>query len=116
MALLSVEHGVYSKGRLSSEEPSLKLSTRSSLLATGVVAMALVAAACGGGAGPNSFDALAALERWVEDGHAPDSIEAALRRDGAVVRTRPLCPYPQQAAYTGGGSTDDARNFTCRMR
>ena len=70
---------------------------------------------CGGGAGPNSFDALAALERWVEDGQAPESMEASLRRDGAVVRTRPLCPYPQQATYSGSGSTDDAENFSCRM-
>ena len=30
-----------------------------------------------------------------------------------VDRTRPLCPYPQVARYTGTGSTDDAANFTC---
>jgi feruloyl esterase len=33
---------------------------------------------------------------------------------GAVLRTRPLCPYPQYAEYTGSGSTDDAANFACR--
>ena len=27
--------------------------------------------------------------------------------------TRPLCPYPQVAKYTGTGSTDDAQNFVC---
>ena len=27
--------------------------------------------------------------------------------------TRPLCPYPQIAKYTGKGSTDDAANFVC---
>ncbi len=70
---------------------------------------------CGGGAGPNSFDALTALERWVEDDQAPESIEAALQRGGEVVRTRPLCPYPQQATYNGSGSTDEAASFTCRM-
>ena len=32
-----------------------------------------------------------------------------------VDRTRPLCPYPQQAVYTGTGSTDDAENFVCRV-
>jgi len=31
-----------------------------------------------------------------------------------VSRTRPLCPYPQHAEYTGAGSTDDAANFVCR--
>jgi len=29
------------------------------------------------------------------------------------VRTRPLCPFPQQARYSGAGSLDDAANFTC---
>jgi hypothetical protein len=32
---------------------------------------------------------------------------------GGVLRTRPLCPYPQTAIYNGSGSTDDAANFTC---
>ena len=70
---------------------------------------------CGGGVGPNSFDALAALERWVEQKAAPDMILASQARDGQVVRTRPLCPFPQVAAYKGSGSIDDARNFACRQ-
>ena len=69
---------------------------------------------CGGGAGPSQFDMVTALEAWVERGEAPDSILASRVRDGAVDRTRPLCPYPQQAVYTGSGSTDDAGNFVCR--
>ena len=28
--------------------------------------------------------------------------------------TRPLCTYPQQAAYKGTGSTNDAQNFVCK--
>lgn len=71
---------------------------------------------CSGGEGPNDFDALAALERWVEQGKAPDSIEAAHAMNGRIDRTRPLCPYPQQARYQGIGSTDDARNFICAAR
>ncbi|RZP29990.1 tannase/feruloyl esterase family alpha/beta hydrolase, partial [bacterium] len=70
---------------------------------------------CGGGEGPNRFDALAALESWVEDGNAPDQIVASRARDGVVDRTRPLCPYPQLAVYSGSGSTDDAANFVCEM-
>ncbi len=70
---------------------------------------------CRGGEGPNTFDALAALEQWVEKGKAPDQIVASLARDGKVVRTRPLCPYPQQAVYKGSGSTDEAANFACKM-
>jgi len=30
-----------------------------------------------------------------------------------VVRTRPLCPYPQVARYKGSGSIDESANFTC---
>lgn len=70
---------------------------------------------CGGGDGPNAFDALSALEEWVEEGRAPDQIIASRQRDGVVDRTRPLCPYPQLAVYSGSGSTDDAENFACQM-
>jgi quercetin dioxygenase-like cupin family protein len=69
---------------------------------------------CGGGPGPNTFDALASLEAWVENGEAPERIVASHTTAGVVDRTRPLCPYPQVAAYTGSGSTDDAANFVCR--
>lgn len=70
---------------------------------------------CGGGAGPNSFDMLTALERWVEQGEAPARILASRVEEGAVKRSRPLCPFPQTARYTGSGSTDDAANFVCRQ-
>jgi feruloyl esterase len=69
---------------------------------------------CGGGDGPNAFDMLAALEQWVERGQAPDRILASHATDGRVDRTRPLCPYPQTAVYSGSGSTDAAENFACR--
>jgi feruloyl esterase len=68
---------------------------------------------CAGGPGPNQFDAIGALERWVEKGVAPDSLVATLNVGGKPVRTRPLCPYPQVARYKGAGSIDDAANFTC---
>ncbi len=67
---------------------------------------------CGGGDGPNTFDVIGALSKWVEMGKAPDSIIASTR-DGAT-RTRPLCPYPQTAVYKGTGSTDDAANLACK--
>ncbi len=83
---------------------------------------------CGGGSGattvgnsggqaPNasaSNDLLMALDRWVEQGTAPDSIVAARVTGGAVVRTRPLCSYPKTAVYQGSGSTDDAASFRCQ--
>jgi feruloyl esterase len=69
---------------------------------------------CAGGPGPNTFDAIGALERWVEDGAAPDEIVATHRTAGVVDRTRPLCPYPQVARWDGTGDPDDAASFTCR--
>jgi feruloyl esterase len=70
---------------------------------------------CGGGEGPNTFDMLTALEEWVEHGQAPDRIVASHSSNGAVDRSRPLCPYPQVAAYTGTGNAEEAANFVCRQ-
>lgn len=70
---------------------------------------------CGGGEGPNTFDMMAPLAQWVEKGQAPTAVVASHTSGGKVVRTRPLCPYPQVARYTGSGSTDEATNFTCRL-
>ena len=71
---------------------------------------------CGGGDGTTTFDLLSALDNWVTTGKAPDSILASRVVDNQVVRTRPLCPYPQQAVYKGTGSTDDAANFSCAVK
>ena len=70
---------------------------------------------CGGGDGPNAFDMVGALEQWVEQGRAPDRIVASHATGGVVDRTRPLCPYPQVAAYKGTGSTDEAASFVCKQ-
>ena len=68
---------------------------------------------CSGGIGCDQFDAMTAIINWVEKGEAPDSILAKRVVDGQVLRTRPLCPYPKVARYTGKGSIDDAANFRC---
>jgi len=68
---------------------------------------------CGGGVGPDQHDPVTAVIDWVEKGKAPDSLIARKVVNGQVVRTRPLCPYPQVARYTGTGSIDDAANFRC---
>lgn len=90
---------------------------------------------CADGPGPNSFGQSGdtrssdprrslqfALEKWVEDGAAPTAIVATRYAgesattgpaDGEARATRPLCPYPQTAAFKGTGDTNDASNFTC---
>jgi feruloyl esterase len=69
---------------------------------------------CQGGEGTDTFDKLSALEQWVEKGKAPDQIIASHSTGGKVDKTRPLCPYPQSAAYKGSGDTNDAANFVCK--
>jgi feruloyl esterase len=69
---------------------------------------------CVGGPGTDTFDALGALERWVEHGDAPDTLIASHSTKGVLDRTRPLCAYPNVAVYSGQGSTDRAENFNCR--
>jgi feruloyl esterase len=68
---------------------------------------------CSGGPGADKFDALAALERWVERGETPEVIPASHESNGTETRTRPLCAYPKVAVYSGQGSTDRAENFAC---
>ena len=71
---------------------------------------------CGGiGGGLKDWDRLAPLVKWVEQGSAPDRIVASQTLPDKTVRTRPLCPYPREAKWIGGGSTDDAANFRCEM-
>ena len=59
---------------------------------------------------------VAALEQWVERGDAPERIVVSYVGDGKVERTRPACPFPQAAVYTGTGSPDSADNFVCKAR
>ncbi len=68
---------------------------------------------CSGGEGPSDVDHLSVLDEWVEDGKAPDRIVARRTLEGGGERTRPLCPHPQRARYSGTGSTDDAASFQC---
>ena len=85
-----------------------------------------------GGPGPDRFGQLsggdgdperslgAALRRWVEQGVAPDRVIAVRHRipndtGTEVVRSRPLCAWPQQAVHRGRGSTDSAESFDCAV-
>ena len=88
---------------------------------------------CAGGPGPNSFggiiqdrlpqanpenDVVDALTQWVEHGVAPGKIIATKFNDDnpskGILMTRPLCPYPAKARWTGRGSTSDSANFICK--
>ncbi len=78
---------------------------------------------CRGGEGTSIVDWLGAMEQWVEQGTAPDVLEAAHPPmmpglPGAPPRrsepfTRPLCAYPEVTRYTGSGDSSDASSFAC---
>jgi len=73
------------------------------------------------GVGPNNFDALTAIEDWVEKGKAPDALLAKLYGPNSPVvdpskiplRTMPLCKFPEMARYSGNGDVKDAANWSC---
>ncbi|MGR6465825.1 tannase/feruloyl esterase family alpha/beta hydrolase [Rhizobium sp. PAMB 3182] len=69
---------------------------------------------CSGGTGPDKFNTLKALEKWVEQGEAPTSLLAESRQeDNSVTRSMPLCAYPTMAAYDGKGDVNDAASWSC---
>jgi pimeloyl-ACP methyl ester carboxylesterase len=68
---------------------------------------------CAGGDGPNPVGLLDAVVDWVEKGVAPNTVQASRRRPDGTMLTRPLCPYPTTAKWTGNGTADDAANFVC---
>jgi len=89
---------------------------------------------CSGGASTDQFDMLTPLTEWVENGNAPGPIIAngtnftstvyqvdfiaGPPNNAPTTRSRPLCPYPQQARYIGStaglpGSLSDASNYEC---
>lgn len=70
---------------------------------------------CSGGMATDSFDGLTALVNWVEKAVAPEHILASAPPNSAYFpgRTRPLCPFPTYARYTGTGDIEDAANFAC---
>jgi feruloyl esterase len=68
---------------------------------------------CGGGSlTTDSFDLLTPLVNWVERDVPPDSVVASGR--GQPPLTRPLCPYPRYARYSGRGDQNDAASFACQ--
>ncbi|HUF76570.1 MAG TPA: tannase/feruloyl esterase family alpha/beta hydrolase [Longimicrobiales bacterium] len=69
---------------------------------------------CSGGPGPDRVDWLGAVQRWVEDGQAPERVLAwKSGAGGAIEMQRPLCAYPMEARYAGSGDPKQEESFTC---
>ena len=110
----AVESDVMRRGKLSADKAATE--TRSFLR----MFMLPGVEHCGGGNGPNTFDAVTSLMKWVEEGVAPVSIEATWkarpnRLQASLGRpmSRPLCAYPEVAQYKGRGDKAKAENFVC---
>ncbi len=86
---------------------------------------------CGGGPGANAFgqdeansaqdaqhNLYTSLVDWVESGRAPSAVIATKFIDDdpskGVKMTRPLCPYPEVAEYSGSGDKSAAGSFACK--
>lgn len=66
---------------------------------------------CNNGAGFHDFDAFGALQAWVEEGEAPDAIEAYSPQ---AQMARPLCAYPNVPRLREPGlDSAVAENFVC---
>lgn len=80
---------------------------------------------CAGGEGAWSIDYLSSLERWVEQGRAPNELVGWHLRlppdpatpqyfpphPGEATFSRPVYPYPLRAMYEGAGDTTSAASF-----
>jgi feruloyl esterase len=78
--------------------------------------------------GPNSFDAMTAMENWVENGQAPDALMSHVvdrqytpgipKAPALAVPnwTMPLCKFPEMAKFSGKGDVKDGANWSCSAR
>jgi len=71
---------------------------------------------CQGGPGADAFDKMSVIERWTEQGLAPDAIVASHAGNAGPQISRPLCAYPEIAEWNGKGDTLDAASFSCKLR
>ena len=68
---------------------------------------------CGGGsAALDHFDMIEPIVNWVEQDKAPEQIRVT--GQAFPNRSRPLCPYPGYAHYTGTGDPEKAEHFICK--
>ncbi|KAI2464961.1 tannase-domain-containing protein [Annulohypoxylon bovei var. microspora] len=63
-------------------------------------------------------DVLLALVEWVENGTPIDQVVATTWKtstdpSSGVLRQRPICTYPDTAAWDGSGNVDDAASWSC---
>jgi Tannase and feruloyl esterase len=60
-----------------------------------------------------AWDELGALDEWVSNGVAPETLIGSDIAPATNGRTRPICRYPNYPRYLGRGSINVAANFRC---
>ena len=69
---------------------------------------------CWGGEGPDTFDVVGALERWVQTGKAPGRISRSIRRMRQSTARGRLCPIRRSRSYKRHGQYRVRQsNFRC---
>jgi hypothetical protein len=68
---------------------------------------------CGNGKGPMPRSALMTLVDWVENGEAPEILEAKTTNTRGEPITRELCAYPGKSKYMGLGDANRASSWSC---
>ena len=64
-----------------------------------------------GGTGPYEYDALTALEKWVEEGVQPEQLIMWDEASETPRRSRPIYPYPTLSKYSGKGDINSASSY-----
>lgn len=69
----------------------------------------------GGANAPSKVDLLGMLDRWADGGQAPgeDAIAQEFGPDRTVIRSKPLCAYPNYPKYAGQGDPNAAASYRC---
>ncbi len=66
---------------------------------------------CSKGPGPDKANWIGLLRDWVENGNAPNRVIMSKVRDGEVMMTRPVFPYPRNAVYDMKGDPNLESSF-----
>jgi feruloyl esterase len=69
---------------------------------------------CASGAGCDSWDKIDAIDAWVDRKQGLQPRSAVRYEQGRVVRTQPLCYWPQMPVYDGIGPKEDQSSYACR--
>jgi feruloyl esterase len=65
---------------------------------------------CGGGPGPDRFDSVDLLDKWISGAPAPEEAIASFASGGS----RKVCAYPKVQVFNGAGDGKSPEQFSCK--